>query len=181
MSSFNIRGQKELIRFIKKMENWKEFVDGPIKKTALNSNARLKKTTQPKASDKKWPDLKGGRKGSTRQAWGAPVKVGTGTWANINISKTDDGKHLIVMLINHGRKEVRPVYSKALYIPITGKAKKKYRSPIPPDVEYGKDYIFAKRSKAWKGTKFLNEEIKKAREEMLKFVNAKLDKEMRKK
>lgn len=96
--------------------------------------------------------------GTTARGWSTPQKIGLSHYVVSNESKVTgvSREHSLIDILDRGRGEVVPVIAKRLYIPLTqaGMSKKK-GSPIPKTLVYGKDYIFAKKSKAVKGKAFV--------------------------
>jgi len=100
----------------------------------------------------------------TKNLWSDPVKLIDSVYTVDNTKTSQDGKYSIANILNDGRKEVRPVRAKKLYIPLSRKAKnrnKKYGDPIPEDFTYGTDYVLAKKSKAVAPTNFIDKEEEK--------------------
>ena len=168
------RDQQRLLKHLRKMENYAKFLDSTVRKVAEGSNRRLKETTNASKLIRAY-------KGSTRNAWGSHKKVADSVYKNENISKSDDKKHLIVNILNYGRGVVRPKRAKALYIPLTGKGRKKWGDPITKGIIYGKDFIFTQKSSAFKGTKFIDKEITKSAGILMKQTLKTLDREIKKK
>ena len=158
-----IVGQKKFLKSIQRLSNAAKSFDPEFRKTAINSNRRLKINTP-----------KGKGEGTTRGAWRGPRKLGPSKYLNSNDIKSDDGKHLIVNILDKGRRAVRPIRKKFLYIPLTQNGRKKLGAPIPPGAKFGVDYVLVKKSKAFKGTKFLQKEIKESSTELTKRLVSKI-------
>lgn len=145
-----IRGYEKLKKHIKKMSNPKKIFNNDFRKAAVFSVSRFGRETNRKT-------------GNTARGWQKPKRLGYSNYEVSNDVKTTDGKHLIVNILNYGRKEVRPVKAKRLYIPLSQKGmSKKTGAKIPKDFVYGVDYVLAKKSKAVKGTGFLDKVEKEA-------------------
>lgn len=152
-----IEGLDDVRAKIARLDNPAEFFDEQVLETQVYALAKLiKETNFDKLS----------KLDHTKNMWKAK-KLEDSLYQIDNIKTSQDGKHSIAAIINYGRPEVRPVKAKRLYIPLSSKAKtraKPYGAPIPNDFEYGwdKDYIFAKKSKAVKGTRFIQDTEEKA-------------------
>ncbi len=161
-SGVQLIGQKRLERSIQRLSNAPKSLDPAYKKTAEQSIRRLKAPGGPSSTPRS--------EGNTAAAWQGPDKFSNSKYKITNDQKTDDGKHLIINILNDGRREVVPVRAKSLYIPLTSKGKKKTGDPIPPGAVFGVDYVLVKRARAVKGTKFLTNEIKTASMQLTKEV-----------
>lgn len=145
-----MRGYEKLRKHIKKMSNPNKVFDSDFRSTAVFSVSRFGRETNRKT-------------GNTARGWQKPKRLDYSNYEVSNDVKTTDGKHLIVNILNYGRKEVRPVKAKRLYIPLSQKGmSKKTGAKIPKDFVYGVDYVLAKKSKAVKGTGFLDKVEKEA-------------------
>lgn len=145
-----IRGYEKLRKHIKKMSNPNKVFDSDFRSTAVFSVSRFGRETNRKT-------------GNTARGWQKPKRLDYSNYEVSNDVKTTDRKHLIVNILNYGRKEVRPVKAKRLYIPLSQKGmSKKTGAKIPKDFVYGVDYVLAKKSKAVKGTGFLDKVEKEA-------------------
>jgi len=161
--SIEIKGQKELQKYLKKMSNPSKLFDNDIKKVMRQSLRRLKINTNKKS-------------GHTARAW-KPLKLSASLYMIYNDIKTADKKHLIVNILNKGRRAIRPKRKKFLYIPLSEAGRgKKLGAKIPKDFEFGVDYILTKRAAKFKGTKFLDKEEKKAIKELNKAIMKRLNK-----
>lgn len=145
-----MRGYEKLRKHIKKMSNPNKVFDSDFRSTAVFSVSRFGRETNRKT-------------GNTARGWQKPKRLDYSNYEVSNDVKTTDGKHLIVNILNYGRKEVRPVKAKRLYIPLSQKGmSKKTGAKIPKDFVYGVDYVLAKKSKATKGTFFIQKTLKDA-------------------
>lgn len=149
-ANIEIKGYEKLKKHIKKMSNPKKVFDKDFRTSAIFSVSRFGRETNRKT-------------GNTARGWQKPKRLGLSHYEVSNDVKTTDGKHLIVNILNYGRKEVKPVRAKRLYIPLSQKGmSKKTGAKIPKDFVYGVDYVLAKKSKATKGTGFLQKIEKQA-------------------
>ena len=145
-----MRGQKALERHMKTMSNPSKVFDKDIKKSALHSARQLTITTPKKT-------------GNTARNWSVPKKIGLSFYRVSNAVRTSDGKHLLAQILDQGRGEVLPVKSNKLYIPLSNKGRSKpLGGKIPKDLVFGTDYVLARRSKAFAGTKYKEKENIKA-------------------
>lgn len=152
MANQNLKviGQDRLLKHLKKMYNPAFLFDKDVKKIATKNQQALKRTN-PKDT------------GQTAKKWTRPVKLKDSVYKVTNTAGTQDRKHNIAWILNKGRKAVTPRRARALYIPLTRKAKKKrLGAKIPKNFKVGVDYVFVKSSKAVKGTKFIDNRIKDA-------------------
>jgi hypothetical protein len=133
-------GQDILMRHIKQMSEPRKVFDADFAKNARQSVRELGITTPRKY-------------GHTARGWSFPVKRGDSDYVVSNPVKTPDKKHLLVNILNDGRGEVRPVKAKMLYIPLTNKGRAKAKG-----AKFGIDFVFAKKAKATRGTKFKDKE-----------------------
>tara|TARA_R110000796_G_scaffold225197_1_gene341574 strand:- start:2087 stop:2602 length:516 start_codon:yes stop_codon:yes gene_type:complete len=139
-----IKGQKKLLKHIDKMKDPRGVFDDVFAKTSRGAVRELGDRTNKMT-------------GATARGWQAPKRLGKSYYVVENNVKTADNKHLIVDIIDQGRKEVVPVRARMLYIPLTNKGRsKKAGEPVPEGLVFGVDYVFAKKSKAVKGTKFIS-------------------------
>jgi hypothetical protein len=146
-----VKGQEKLLRHLRKLNEPKKIFDTTIAKVARQSSRRLIKTT---------PGT--GASGVSR-GWSLPKKLALGKYLVENAVLTQDKKHAIADILDRGRGVVLPVKAKRLYIPLTNKAKSKVAGKkIPKGLIFGIDYVLAKKAKAYKGTKYIQRETKKA-------------------
>ncbi len=158
MSEFIITGQAELLKDLDDGFLRLKSANKSLMSIASQSRSRLISNTPTDTSRtvKKWSSLK---------------KINDLCFEVENTMESQDGKHAIADIINYGRKEVKPINAKKLYIPLSMRAKfKKLGAPIPKGYKYGVDYVLAKKSKAVKGTKFINKEIAIAQKNIDKLV-----------
>lgn len=159
-----VTGQDRLERHLKKLSNVAWIFDNDIKFVATKS-ARILKEKNPKDS------------GETAKKWTNPKKVKDSVYLVQNTAGTQDKKHNVAWINNKGRKAVTPRKAKALYIPLTKKAKrKKLGAKIPKAWVFGTDYVFAKFSKAVKGTLFIDKEAVRAAKEITVMILKKVRK-----
>ena len=163
-----INGLKQVEKKIKRMEDPAKFFDDVVSDVAVNMWNELKESTP-------YDDLSGLE--HTKNLWDFPDKLANSLYQIDNTKTSKDGKHAIANILNKGRKEVRPIRAKKLYIPISRKAKNKDKAigaPIPDDLKYGIDYILADKSKAYKGTGFIDTAEKNSEKLMVKEIIAKV-------
>lgn len=89
----SVKGEKKVLKMLKKMENPNKTFDSDVRKTAVRSHRELK--------DKTNKDT-----GTTARSWQLK-KIADGIYVNFNDVRTDDKKHLIVNLLNYGRIAVK--------------------------------------------------------------------------
>ena len=158
--SVKVKGQKRLMKRVKKMANAKELFDKDFLNTAITGQKKLARATPVDSSD-------------TKRAWQPPKKLGLSKYVVENKKKS--GRYLIVDILNDGRKEIRKTTG-ALYIPLSKKGKQKaLGDPIPDDFVFGVDYVLSKKSKAVKALKF----IERVDERMVKYLMNKMKKRIR--
>lgn len=169
--NIKVVGYKNLEKHLKFHLNPEKKFDKVIKKHARQSLSVLIRKTNVD-------------EGNTHRSWQTPVKIKDSLYKVSNDAKTEDKKHFIVNILNYGRKEVFPKPTNKyglLYIPIgpTRIGRKKLGSAIPKGAVYGKHYIFAKKVKSFKGTKFITKEIKnrtkKLKNDIVKLLKKKLN------
>lgn len=163
MANQNLKviGQDRLLRHLKIMQKPAFLFDRDVKRVATKSYAALKRTN-PKDT------------GQTAKKWTRPVKLADSIYKVTNEAGTQDRKHNIAWILNKGRKAVTPRRARVLYIPLTRKAKKKrLGAKIPKNYKFGVDYVFAKFSKAVRGTKFIDNRIKEATIGLARLMRAK--------
>lgn len=159
-SKVEIIGYEKLKKHIKKMSNPEKLFDNDFRKAAVFSVSRFGRETNRKT-------------GNTSRGWQKPKRLGISHYEVSNNIKTTDKKHLIVNILNYGRKEVKPVKATRLYIPLSQKGmSKKTGAKIPKDFVYGVDYVLAKKSKAVKGTMFLQKVQKEASKKLTRAMIA---------
>lgn len=153
-----IVGHDKLVAKIKKLSDPNGTLDDAVRKTAINSQRIIMETTPKKT-------------GMTLNAWTRPRKLGPSKYVVENNTKTSDGKRLIPLILDKGRGPVFPKRAKRLYIPLTNKAAAKQSgAPIPGGLVFGRDYILAKKSRAYPGTKYLTNATKLAGRELTKRI-----------
>ena len=123
----------------------------------------------------------------TKNLWSHPVQIGLSHYLIENRASTPDGRYAIIDLINDGRKEVRPVKAKMLFIPISKRAKftcRQFSSAMGAalnaqmegkDWKFGEDFVFAKKSKAVAPTHMVDKIEEKYSLKLLEAVIKKLD------
>jgi hypothetical protein len=146
-----VKGQKKLDKHLRMMANPSKLFDPDIK-AAARKNVRQLVINTPKET------------GNTARHWTNVIRVANSLYLISNNVKSADKKHLMVEILDKGRGVVRPKKPGGmLYIPLSQKGKSKgYKQKIPSDFQFGKDFVFSKRSKAYKGTLFLTKGIKAA-------------------
>jgi len=109
--------------------------------------------------------------GRTRRAWARPRKLADSEYVITNTMQTQDKKHAVVDILNDGRGTVTPKKAKKLYIPISKRAKyKKLGAHIPKNWKWGKDFVLASKSRAVKGTKYVDNIVREGTAELVKAV-----------
>ena len=157
-----IVGLKNLESKLSKIKDSDKFLDPVIAKIATATLNTLIKETPFRGDDAVWPKTPG--TGRTRNAWKDPVKLADSVYSVENTMSSHDKKHSIIDILNYGRGPIRPKRAKALYIPLTRRAKyKKYGDEPNENWEYGKDYIYRKKMGPYKGTKFMTKILEKAK------------------
>lgn len=166
MDNFSLDGNQELQKYLLKMSNPNPIFDKDMKSAAIQCDRGLKINT-PKDT------------GQVAQAWYIK-KQGLSDYEVINDKTTEDGKYSIIDILEDGRKEVRPKKAKSLYIPLTRKGQgKKLGAPIPKNLKYGIDYIFAMKSKKVDGKYFVRDVMKRVSSELVKRMLKTIDRESR--
>jgi hypothetical protein len=144
VASYTVTGLEGLKRKLKKIENIREVLDAVYARAARDATRKFI-TETPKMT------------GQTARGWMLPVKRGLSDYLLKNKTTTTDKKHSLIEILDKGRRTVYPVVAKSLYIPLSNKGRsKRAGAPIPAGFVYGKDYVFAKKSKATKGKFFIN-------------------------
>lgn len=143
-TSVQLIGQDKVNTALRKLGAGPRLFDRDVKVVAQKGVRLLKKRTNR-------------LDGTTRKGWDQPVKKRNSLYFVINEVTTQDKKHSIANILDKGRKEVRPLKpKKRLYIPLNKKGRsKKLGAKIPTGFKFGKDFVFAKKSKAFPGTKFI--------------------------
>ena len=152
-----ISGDKKLTAQIKRLKQPENTFDRDIKFVARQNLRQLIKDN-PKET------------GDTARAWTKVTKISKAVYRVSNNKRTEGEKRSLVEILDKGRGVVRPKKpGGSLYIPLSQIGKtKKLGAKIPPSFKYGKDYVLAKKAKAYKGTKFLQEAIRDAKKLMVK-------------
>lgn len=155
MATFKVFGQEKLFDHISKMKNPKTVFDADFEKAARQGSRDLIITTPKKT-------------GTTARGWSTPSKKGLSSYKVENEIKS--GKYSIARILDSGRGVVYPK-KKFLYIPLSEKGRaKKSGAPIPKGLKFGIDYIFAKSSKAYDGTKFIQKSLEKTATSLYKWM-----------
>jgi len=153
MSEFKITGQVELEKYFKKGLSLNNKLDKDLQSLVKISYTRIFFHTP--ADTRR-----------TIQRWKIK-KNGVLRYELLNDYASQDGKYSIAEILNDGRKEVKPIKAKLLFIPLSKRAKfKKIGAKIPESWESGTDYVLAKKSKAVRGTKFVEKEVEKSQSEI---------------
>lgn len=147
-SYVKIEGDAEVKKAIRKLADPATTLDQAFKDTHINSMRRLIQTTNRQS-------------GTTAGNWKSKTH-GKSSYEVSNDTKTDDKKHLIVSILDQGRKAVYPVKAKKLYIPFTDKGRAKDK-----DAVWGIDFVLADMAKAYAGTKFIQKELVTAGKELV--------------
>ena len=160
---------------MKKLKNPARFFEPTVKKETSQLLSYLIRKT-PRRRSKKGADMRG----STAQKW-TFYKKDVSHYIIFNDALSADGKHLIVEILDKGRGEVLPIRAKVLYIPLIGETRvtssasiKKITSKESP-YKFGKDYIFTKKARAYKGTGFFTKEIKNSEKRFLRAIMHRID------
>ena len=156
-NNVEIKGLAKFQAKLKKVGNPAVYFDRTTAGVAaLTMNALIKKTPVDSLSGLE----------HTRNFWEAPGKLHDSVYSISNTKTSKDKKHSIAAILNYGRKEVRPKkLGGRLYIPLSRKAKNRDKAlgaPIPKDFKFGIDFVLARKSKAYKGTGFVDAVIKKS-------------------
>lgn len=155
-ATVKITGLDKLQKHISQMQNPRQVFDDDFRRNAIESTYKLTESTPRKT-------------GRTAGNWTRPKKVGLSSYTVENATATSDGRHSLAVILDQGRAEVRPVHAKKLYIPLSEKgASKKLGAKIPKDFVYGVDYVLANQSKAYPGTKYLQNEAKRCSSQLSK-------------
>ncbi|GBR74965.1 hypothetical protein NO1_2047 [Candidatus Termititenax aidoneus] len=162
ISEFSVTiDDKELKDLIKKLSNADEFFDGAVRNIALAASRKLKEET-PKDT------------GTTARAWTAPKKLAKSAYRISNEEMTSDKQHLIVEILNEGRREVLPKNSGGLFIPLTGKGKSRGEG-YKKGMKYGIDFVLAQKARAVKGSKFIDKAVETIAGDLENAVAKKID------
>lgn len=121
--------------FLKTLEEPRAQLNPVFRDVALFADRELKRQTNK-------------RTGTTARSW-RTSQAGPSAYVITNDVMTDNRKHLIVDLLNYGRKEVRPKKAKALFIPLTPKG-------ASGEGDYGLDFVYAKSAKAVPGSHYVD-------------------------
>lgn len=98
--------------------------------------------------------------GETKKSWENVVKEEDSYYRITNTSVTEYDGRSVVGILNDGRGEIRPTRAKKLYIPLSAKGRRKRPgAKVPDDFEYGVDYIFANKARAFPGTRFIDKAL----------------------
>lgn len=93
----------------------------------------------------------------------------------VNNQITADKKHSIIEILDKGRKEVRPIRAKRLYIPLSNKGRSKgLGAPIPKGLKFGIDYVLAQKAKATTGKKFMEGIIRASTRDVVRDIISKI-------
>jgi len=130
-----VSGQAELQAKISKMQDAPKVFDKDVADTAIFASRDLKDKT-PKLT------------GNLARNWTAPEKIKNSHYAIENNVTTESGIPL-ALILNNGRGEITPKNASVLRIPFTNKGR-------AGGGQFGVDFIFAKKSKAVKGTEFID-------------------------
>lgn len=148
MSSVVITGLDRLQKHLSTIANPRQTFDKDFAKVARQSVRILIEGTPKKT-------------GTTARGWSAPLKIRLSDYRIENVQK--GGGPSIARILDSGRREVRPVNAKMLYIPISNKGRsRKAGAPIPKGFVYGVDYVFSRKSRAIPGTRYMTKEIEAA-------------------
>lgn len=158
MTSVTIQGDKELIAKINKIKNPLSFLDVAVREAALRGHRDLVVNT-PKNT------------GNTARAWLPPRKLSDSKYEVVSKLKTADKKHSIVRILNDGRGSITPRRSKNLYIPLTNKGRSKpLGGPIGEGLEFGVDYVLAKKAGPVEATKFIDKSGERSAKQLAEFA-----------
>jgi hypothetical protein len=148
-NNVSIKGDKELQRYLSKMADPNKTFDSEVKATTRKSVRELKIKTLAKPSSVV-------KTGNTSRAWQV-LKKKNGLYEVENKTVTKDGRKSVVDILDQGRGVIKPKKAKRLYIPLSNKgASKPLGAKIPKSLVFGRDYIMAKKAKAFKGRKFID-------------------------
>ncbi len=151
-----IKGNDKLISQIRRTSNPNKLFDNDVKRTSINSVRELLKNTNKLT-------------GTTARGWQTPRKLSNSRYSVVNNIRTQDKQKLIARIISDGRGVIRPRKAKKLYIPLTNKGRsKKLGAPIPKNLIFGIDFVLADSARAFRGTKFIDKETKRASIELSK-------------
>jgi hypothetical protein len=120
-------GQDILEKHIKRMSDAPKVFDNDFRKTATNAVGNLKEKTPQDTHN-------------TARAWSDIKKSGLSNYSIENRSATESSggkRYSLIRILNDGRKEVKPVRAKSLYIPLTNKGKSRDKSSV-----FGIDFCF---------------------------------------
>lgn len=166
MSNFSvsITGQKELQQKMNSVFSDPQKTFDPIVNQISNNAMRgLVQGSQGKGLIKT---------GNTARAW-KKVKAGLSRYSINNDSKTEDKKHLIADILNYGHGEILPKKALALYIPLTEKGVNR-GGGYKKGLEFGVDFVLAKRVRPVEGTKFIDEQQEKSTKDLVDLIQQKI-------
>lgn len=136
--TFKVKGQKALLKKIKKIADAPKVFDSVYKKVSLKALREYIRDTNRATGD-------------AGRAWKV-ARVGESNYIVTNDKTTGgDNKIPIVQILNDGRKAIFPKKAKMLYIPLNEKGRSKSKGAV-----FGVDFVLAKKAKAFKGTKFID-------------------------
>lgn len=151
--SMTIKGLDGVMKRAKGLQDAPRLFDSDFRSISLKA-IRTLKTETPKDT------------GDTARAWFGPEKRGDSDYVVSNDKVTSTGVPMI-QILEEGRKEVRPIRAKFLYIPLTERGKSRDSS-----AEFGVDFVLAKKSRAVKGKKFIEKINKDLLREMVTMMQA---------
>lgn len=152
-----IVGQDSVLKMVNGLSQAPLKFDNDFRKVARGHQRALKQTINKDS-------------GKTARKWKVR-RLGFAHYLIRNDHTSHDRKHSIANIIDQGRKEVVPKKAKALYIPLTRRAKnKRPGAKIPKRFTVGEDYVMAKSAKAFKGTGYIKRTTTDAEKGLLKLM-----------
>ena len=151
-----ITGHDIIMRKLKKMAEPEKFLN-PVFKGIVNYTLGEYKRETPKKT------------GITSKNWEFKKK-GNSHYEIMNDEKTIDKKYLIIDILDKGRGEVRPKNKKFLFIPFTERGINAGKGYKQEGMEFGVDFVLAKKSRAVAGLNFISKINKEAGKNLTKAI-----------
>lgn len=161
--SIKITGLKNVQNLLTKLVNPAKFFDDTVFRASVKVFNDLKNTT---------PFNKESPFAHTKNMWENPQKLADSVYTIDNAKTTashlavqppQDDIYNLATILNDGRGAIRPKkIGGLLFIPLTRKAIQWYAvhgktgKVFPKTWVFGRDYVFAKRARAYPGTKFID-------------------------
>ncbi|MCP4178090.1 MAG: hypothetical protein GY756_10010 [bacterium] len=177
--SVTFKGQKAVLKALKKVANPQKLLDKDFQRIASNSLRNLKINSLSKQGGSKSFTFQGMniqaknlKTGLTANAWQIK-RIGFSSYQATNDRKTQDKKHFIVNILNDGtRSDIYPKQKRRLYMPLSRRGQAKAPGTVDKSLKYGEDFILLKKAKKKIGSHFVDKDIKKSVVDLTKSVIA---------